>query len=252
MTTLGPNFGTVVIVGGTAEALLLARRLGDAAHLVFLHPPREGAGAAGPGQAQVETDLAGACYRLGAGYLVDASHPCDRQTGLRVVDTAHHLGLPVLRLERRGWRPGRGDRWIRVQRPEQLRQVIPRGARVLVTTGRDGLAGLAQLHDVGLWVRQITPGGARARIGRPLTGPAPFTVAQEMRVMRRLGLTWLVLRDAGGPGGWPKLEAARRLGLKVALLQRPERGLVPTMTRVKDAEERIRAWLVTAPTSDAS
>ena len=240
----------IVIVGGTTEARRLAQRLGDMAQLVFLTPPRDGAGAAGTGP--VVADLARACRAVGAGFLVDGTHPCDGDGGRSVLATGRALDLPVLRLERPGWRPGRGDRWVMLRRPEQLPLVIPRGARVLVTTGRDGLDGVMQLKDVALWVRQVSPGGARARVGRRLTGPAPFTVAQELRVMRRLGVTWLVLRNAGGPGGWPKLAAARRLGLQVALLQRPDRGLVPTVTRVKEAEERIRAWLRTAPTSGAS
>lgn len=235
----------VMIVGGTSEAQALAGRLGTLAQIVYLVRPRLGFDAAGAGS--VVTDLTAQCRARGARFLVDGTHPCDRDGGLRVVATARQLQLPVMRLERPGWQAGRGDRWHWVRDPRSLRFVIPRGARVLATTGRDGLVGLAQLQDVALWVRQVSDGGARARIGRRLTGPAPFTVAQEMRMMRQLALTWLVLRDAGGSGGWPKLAAARRLGVRVAVIRRPARGCVPTVRDVAQAEERIHRWLALHP-----
>jgi precorrin-6A/cobalt-precorrin-6A reductase len=59
------------------------------------------------------------------------------------------------------------------------------------------------------------PGGAWT-VGRP-----PFRVEDETRLFARLGIEFLVVRNAGGPASRPKLDAARALALPVLMIRRP-------------------------------
>lgn len=82
-------------------------------------------------------------------------------------------------------------------------------------------------------------GGGHAALplwrGRYLHGHGPFAEADEIRVMRKERIDWLLVHNAGGSGGWPKLAAARRLGLPVAMLDRPRRPDGPRVTTVEEA-----------------
>lgn len=119
-------------------------------------------------------------------------------------------------------------------------RVIPPGARVFVTTGRADLPALRTLRAT-LLVRVLDadPGPFPLPRGRFVSGTGPFTQIQEQRLLRRLRIDWLLLRDAGGPGGWPKLAAARALGLPVALIRRP----APPPGRLVTSIEEVLTWL---------
>ncbi|HSG57060.1 MAG TPA: precorrin-6A/cobalt-precorrin-6A reductase, partial [Paracoccaceae bacterium] len=111
-----------------------------------------------------------------------------------------------------------------------------------VTTGREDLSALHSLPArVFLRVMQPDPGPCPLRHGRFVSGKGPFTVAQEQRLLRDLRIDWLIVRNAGGPGGWPKLAAARALRLPVALIRRP----APPPGLVVETIAEVMTWIAT-------
>ncbi|TNF18933.1 MAG: cobalt-precorrin-6A reductase, partial [Rhodobacteraceae bacterium] len=154
-------------------------------------------------------------------------------------------GLPILRLERPPWRPTRRDRWVALRDERAARAHVVPGERVFLATGRATLMRFACLNGVYVIARQISDHHAPFPLprGRFLRGQAPFSVAGEQALLRRLRIDWLILRNAGGPGGWPKLAAARRLGLRVGMIDRPVLPPVPVVRDVAAALARIDAWL---------
>lgn len=235
--TAGMSDGGILIVGGSAEARALAWLLPQARVLL---PGAERVAATWPGIVDHGPVSAEWLRHAGLRAVIEAAHPCDAQTAWEVAAAARALGVPHLQLVRAPWRPGRGDRWVLLRCAQDNGRVIPPGARVFATTGRDGLSALRGIRGVVL-ARVI--GGAEAPFPLPrgwfIAGEGPFSVAQEMRLLRRLRIDWLVLRNAGGSGGWPKIEAARRLGLRVAMIARPPR---PEGPQVRDVKEAVR-WL---------
>lgn len=232
----------MVIIGGAAEGFALARALPDApVHL----PTRERvtrdwpvAPSTGPVTPDLLTRLG---LEPGAGLVVEAAHPCDSDSAFAVARACAALGIAHLQLVRPGWRASRLDRWVMLDRARDAARVIPRGSRVLVTTGRAVLPDLRAL-DAYVLARRIGSGGRfPLRRGRFVPGMGPFSVAQEIALLRKERIDWLLVHDAGGPGGWPKLAAARCLGLPVALLRRPAR---PAGPRVETVAEAL-AWLNT-------
>ncbi|MCR8549748.1 precorrin-6A/cobalt-precorrin-6A reductase [Salipiger sp. P9] len=230
-----------LIVGGSAEARALAARLPGCA-VRLTEPDRTRRGWPVPvSLGPLSEDWLAA---QGVAAVIEAAHPCDTATAFATQRACAALGLPRLQLVRRGWRAGRGDRWVHLRHAAEAAQVIPRGATVLTAIGRERLGGLRNL-DARVYARTLSrvTGGFPLRRGRFLPAEGPFTVAQEARLLRRLEIDWLIVHDAGGPGGWPKLAAARALGLPVALLARPRRPGGPRVTTVNEALDWAGQWL---------
>lgn len=220
----------VLILGGTAEARELAAAL-----------------AARPG-VHVTTSLAGRVNRPGAlagdvrvgGFggvrgltdwlreqrvdvLVDATHPFAAGITANAVQAAAASGVPAVVLRRPGWRPGPGDRWHTVPSLAAAADLLPRlGSRVLLTTGRLGLAAFAHLADLLFVVRSVEPPEPPMPPHTELLlARGPFTVADETALLREHLIDVLVTKDSGGAATAAKLTAARQLALPVVVVGRP-------------------------------
>jgi len=230
----------VTILGGSAEARVLADHLGDRARLWLPAKDRlSGQGASGPAGLSEAMQTAQA--------LVVAPHPCDVDTLALGARLAAQADLPCVTLTRPQWRPTRRDRWIILRSVRDAASALPAGSRVLVTLGRQALPDLRALRHAHLFVRQLTRHSEPfpMRYGTFLHDIAPFTVAQEIRQMRRFRIDAVLTRNAGGPGGWPKIAAARALGLPVYMVARPRIMSGPVVASVEAALNWIgeRVWL---------
>lgn len=232
--------GQVVILGGSAEARHLAERLGATAQLWLPDRDRitgQGASASAALVAQVQS----------ADALVLAPHPCDVESLRLGARLGAQAGVPVLRLARPAWRPTARDHWVHLPSARDAAALIPKGARVLVTLGRPALHELQALRHAVLFVRQLTKHDDPfpLRHGRYLHGIAPFTVTQEIALMRRFRIDAVLTRNAGGPGGWPKIAAARALGLPVYMVGRPRIATGPEVNSVEAAMDWLetKLWL---------
>ncbi|MFG3120848.1 cobalt-precorrin-6A reductase [Streptomyces sp. NPDC048201] len=219
----------VLILGGTTEARLLATAL-----------------ASRPGL-RVTTSLAGRVRRPGAidgevrvgGFggaagladwlrahrvtaLVDATHPFAERITANAAQAARSAGVPHAVLRRPGW--DLDDDWYPVASLAEAANAVPRlGRRVLLSTGRLGLAAFAGLTDTQFVVRSVEP-------PEPPLPPhcevvlakGPFSLADELDLLRRHRIDVLVTKDSGGAATAPKLAAARSLSLPVVVVRRPE------------------------------
>ncbi len=174
--------------------------------------------------------------------VLDATHPFAGRISRRTADVCRHRDLPCLQVLRPPWRPGPGDRWIFIDNESEAAGHIPEGATVFLATGRQTLLRFANLAGRYLICRRID--AARQPFpfenGEYLVGRGPFTVAEEIALLRARGVEWLVVKNSGGAGGWPKLEAARALGLPVVMINRPPPP--PAVTRVETPQAAL-AWV---------
>ncbi|WP_432133495.1 cobalt-precorrin-6A reductase [Streptomyces sp. bgisy154] len=236
----------VLVLGGTAEARELAAAL-----------------AARPG-VRVTSSLAGRVSRPGAlagdvrvggfggadglaGWLrehdvaatVDATHPFAAGITANAARAADATGVPLVVLRRPGWSAGPGDRWHEVPSLDAAARLLPSvGSRVFLTTGRLGLAAFAGLTDLHFVVRSVEPPEPpMPPDAELLLARGPFTVADEIALLREHRLDVLVTKDSGGAATEAKLTAARRLGLPVLLVRRPP--LPPGVTPVPDVASAL-------------
>ena len=219
----------LLVLGGSREGRELAARLvADGLSVTYALAGRTPRPALPPGARTHRGGFGGAAglarwlaqARIAA--LVDATHPFAVRMQANAARACAMAGVPRLRLSRPPWRPGRGDRWIEVPDAAAAAHLLPRGARLLAALGGHGLRGLVHRPDLWLHARLLTPPAFAVPPRWRLLPAAPRTaVAAEMALLRAVAARWLIVRNAGGAAGRPRLLAARRLGLPVIMLARP-------------------------------
>lgn len=239
----------ILLLGGTAEARDLARRLVDAGAPVLTSlagATRDAARVAGRvrvGGFGGEEGFRQVLAAEGITRIVDATHPFAHRISARTARIARAMGLPYLQLLRPPWEAGPGDIWHEIATEEEAARLIPPGATVFLATGRQTLDRFKGLEGRRVICRQIDPPdrpfpfeGGEYLIGRP-----PFPVEREEALFRELGVDWLVVKNAGGAASRPKLDAARQLGLPVAMIARPPQPKgVPRVETVDEAFDWAR------------
>ena len=158
--------------------------------------------------------------------VIDATHPFAEGITSRASRICDELGLHYLQFLRPAWIPSENDRWEFLNDETDAALHIPAGQTVFLSTGRHRLEQFSGLADNKLYcrVREYVREPFPYPNGRYLLQPGPFSVADEVALFRALGVTWVVARNSGGQGSWPKIEAARELGLPVAMIRRPKQS----------------------------
>jgi precorrin-6A/cobalt-precorrin-6A reductase len=67
----------------------------------------------------------------------------------------------------------------------------------------------------------------------------PFTLADELALMREERIEMLVTKNSGGSATVAKIEAARTLGVSVVMVQRPKPPEAETLTDL----DAVMAWI---------
>ncbi len=244
-----PAHPGLLLLGGTTEASLLARALAerrDLAPLLSLagrtaHPvasliPQRTGGFGG-----IE-GLVAFLRRETIGIVVDATHPFAPRISTHAAAACGRLGLPLATFTRPGWSPCPGDQWTFVESLEAAAQALgPEPRRVLLTTGRLGLAAFKAAPQHRYLIRTIDPPDPADAPPdhRFVLGRGPFATADEAALMRQHRIDVLVSKNSGGDAGLGKLEAARALGLRVVMVERPADPQAGAFTRLPD----VLAWI---------
>ncbi len=241
---------TVLILGGTFEARLLAERLhGDGVDVLTSLAGRTRMPRLPPGRVRIggfggAEGFARLLAVEGVAFVLDATHPF----AIRMTTTAHAVcrahGLPYLRLDRPPWRPVAGDRWVEVADLDEALARIPALARrPFVNIGRAEIPRLGAVPACRFLLRTVEPPAAVPDNVDVLFGRPPYSVARDLEVLQRFGVDGLLVRNAGGPGAYPKIEAARRLGLPVVMIRRPHITVAPRVADVEAAYSAVRDFL---------
>ena len=238
----------VLILGGTADASALAGLLaGDPR----FEPILSFAGrTAAPKPQPIATRVGGFGGADGlARYVkeqaieavIDATHPYAPRISVNAVVACNRAGVPLASLVRPAWKPEAGDKWERV--PTAVAAALALGTaprRVFLALGRQELhafAAFAQHHYVARLIDP--PQGLQPHNLILLQQRGPFDFDAELRLLKERKIDVIVSRNSGGSATYPKIEAARVLGLPVIMIGRPAK---PTGHIVRSAEEAV-AWL---------
>jgi precorrin-6A/cobalt-precorrin-6A reductase len=236
----------VLILGGTGEARRLASALVDeGADVVSSLAGRVADPLLPPGEVRVGGfgGAAGLVAWLRAHpvqSLVDATHPFAATMTASAAAAAAETGVPLLRLQRPGWSAQAGDDWRWVDSLAEAAVAVAGFGSVFLTTGRQGLDAFARLTGRCV-VRSVDPPSPplpeRTTV---LLARGPFTVPDELALMREHGIDVVVTKDSGGSMTAAKLTAARELGLPVVLVRRP--AVPPGVPTVATVEQAL-AWV---------
>ncbi len=233
----------ILVLGGTAEARELAGAL-DAAGVPVtsslagrVSRPRLPAGEVRIGGFGGPDALARWLTEYGVVAVLDATHPFAERISASAATACAHAGVPLLRLQRPGWSERAGDRWHWVDDLDAAAAAIPPlGERVLLTTGRQGLAAFAGVHDAWFLVRCVEqPDPPLPAQHQLLLDRGPYTLDGELALINEHRIDLVVTKDSGGVHTESKLDAARERGLPVIVVRRPPRPNVASVATVADA-----------------
>jgi precorrin-6A/cobalt-precorrin-6A reductase len=234
---------SLLLLGGTAEARELAAALGarNVRTITSLagrvKNPRLPAGAVRIGGFGGPDALAAWIEEHGITAVIDATHPFAERISASAAQAATAAGVDLLRLERPGWTERPGDRWHRVDDLGQAAALLPElGKRVLLTTGRQGLAAFAGTSDAWFLIRCVDPPDPPLPPhSEVVLDRGPYTLAGELRLIDGHAIDVVATKDSGGAHTVAKLDAARERGLPVVLVRRPARPEAPTVATVDEA-----------------
>lgn len=238
----------MLILGGTTEAMALARLLAER------------------GRSDAVLSLAGRTlrpavppirHRVGgfggvdglAAYLadnrvtavVDATHPFAGRISANAAQACRRAGVPLLALARPAWTPVEGDRWTEVaDSPAAAAALGDAARRVFLTVGRLELPAFLAAPQHFYLVRSVDPPDTLPPSCRLILARGPFAEGDERALIEAEAIDVVVTKNSGGAATYGKIAAARTLGLPVILLARPPAP--PEVKRVETAEAAL-AWL---------
>ncbi len=174
--------------------------------------------------------------------VIDATHPFANNIANRAALTSSELGIDHIRFIRPAWVPTDRDTWTFLNHEAEAANHIPTDKTVFIGTGRRNLCELNNLKGRRVYCRvQDWPVGPFPFNGGDFLFEAgPYSIDAERRLFERLDVDWLIVRNSGGSGSWPKLEAARDLGLRVAMIRRPPQPEGARITSVAEALSWVR------------
>jgi len=239
----------LLILGGTTEASSLVRRIAGRADiepvLSFAGRTQSPVAPAIPfrvggfgGVAGLEAYLAE--HRIEA--VIDATHPFAAQMSRHAAAACGRLGVPLAVYTRPAWRRQGGDRWTSVaDMAEAARALGGQPRRVFLTIGGLQLAAFSDAPQHHYIVRTIDPPEA-VRLPpshRLILARGPFTVDDEIGLLRDEKVDALVTKNSGGSATEAKLAAARALRVEVIIVERPAAGAVAVL----DTLDGVLAWI---------
>lgn len=239
----------ILILGGTAEARQLAAALHERGLAVTsslagrVARPRLPVGEVRIGGFGGPEALARWLTERAAAAVIDATHPFAERISISAVAACAAANVPMLRLERPGWSERAGDRWTWVDDLEGAAAAVDDlGARVFLTTGRQGLSAFCAVSHAWFLIRCIDPPQPPLPSEHELIlDRGPYTVAGELALIDRHRIEVIVTKDSGGELTVAKLDAARERALPVIVVRRPVRPGAGTVLDVAGVADAV-AW----------
>jgi precorrin-6A/cobalt-precorrin-6A reductase len=237
----------ILLLGGTTEAAALAATLAtQRISAVFSYAGRT----ANPVPQPIPQRVGGfggadglATYLTSENitHIIDATHPFAAQISRNAVTASHATGTPLLAYVRPPWQPQPADRWTQAIDINAVIAALPAApTNIFLAIGKQHLAPFIAKPQHHYLLRLVdAPGDLPLPNATAIIGRGPFTHQNDTELLRHHAITHIVAKNAGGQGAVAKITAARALGLRVILIDRPE--LPPRQTAQTIPE--VMAWL---------
>jgi precorrin-6A/cobalt-precorrin-6A reductase len=235
----------VLLLGGTAEARALAKRLHPQVDIISSLAGRvpDPALPVGPVRIGGFGGVDGLRQWLRDEHVravVDATHPFAATITAHADQACKELGMPHLVLARPAWDPGAA---IVVASDARAAETVAqeRYARVFLTTGRSGAKAFAD-SDVWFLIRAVTAPDVAdlPRHHELLLSRGPYRYENELQLLTAQRIDALVTKNSGGDMTRAKLDAAAALDIPVVMVARPP--LPAGVIKVETVDEAVE-WV---------
>jgi len=236
----------VLILGGTGEALALAKRLVALPEISVISSlaGRTRDPSLPPGEVRVGgfggvEGLIGYLKENGISLLINATHPFAAAMSEHALAAHQQSSLPLLRLLRPAWRKQPDDTWIQAPNVQGAAGICRwLGKRVLLSVGSQEVDAFANLPRAHFFVRMVDPPSAPLPLfsGEVIAAKGPFELADERRLMLEREIDLVVTKNSGGDATFAKIAAARELSVPVVMIERPEIALHPGSETVETVD----------------
>ncbi|OUL36463.1 cobalt-precorrin-6A reductase [Nostoc sp. T09] len=240
----------VLILGGTGDAVELAARVASIPRIEAIaslagrtHQPSVPSGSVRIGGFGGVAGLASYLHEMEINFLIDATHPFASQISFNAAAAAMKVGIARLMLNRPVWKKVSGDRWLEVDNIAAAAAALSNQAqRVFLTVGRQELNTFAHLKGIWFLMRVIDPPNPDVLLppGLVLCDRGPFALDNEREILIHHKIDTIVSKNSGGDATYAKIIAARELGVKVVMVNRPA---TPPGEQVSNVEDAV-AWLL--------
>jgi precorrin-6A/cobalt-precorrin-6A reductase len=149
---------------------------------------------------------------------------------------------PLVVFTRLPWTSEASDRWIEVATMDDaVGALVTQRRTVFLTQGRLQLAAFARAPQHRYIVRTIDrPAEINALSDcKLILARGPFSLADELALMRREQIETLVTKNSGGGATYAKIEAARALKIEVVIVRQPPAPKAKTLYDL----DAVLAWI---------
>lgn len=158
-------------------------------------------------------------------HVIDATHPFAAQMSRNAVAACAKTGVALITLTRPKWAAIKGDRWRNV--PDMAGAVTALDiapCRVMLAIGKLNLTDFAVHPQHHYLLRLIEDPIAPLPFPdcHAIIAQGPFEYASDLALLRHHRIDLLVSKNAGGHAARAKIDAARQLGIKVIMIDRPQ------------------------------
>lgn len=174
--------------------------------------------------------------------LIDATHPFANQISENAAAATQEVGIPRLMVIRPPWEKLEDDDWLEVEDNLAAATALAnRAKRVFLTIGSQEIGTFAHLQEIWFLMRMIDPPNTDVIVppGLILCDRGPFNLENEQEILLKYNIDTIVSKNSGGNATYPKIIAARKLGIKVLMVNRPP---LPPGEQVSDVESACK-WL---------
>ena len=169
--------------------------------------------------------LASYCQSNDIDLIMDATHPFAARMTEQAFDVGQVLNLPVLHFVRPAWRPEHQDDWVSVADFEAALAQLDARQSIFLSVGQlpqDVLKAIEAKADKQFLLRTaVQPKDALPPNVRWKKAIGPFALEDEFALLKCYDIDTLLTKNSGGESTYPKLVAAKQLGIKVVMFERP-------------------------------
>lgn len=222
----------ILILGGTGEALDLAKRLVNLPEVSVITSlaGRTREPTLPPGEVRIGgfggvEGLHAYLQENAIALLINATHPFAAAISENALAAHRQSGVPLLRLLRPAWRKEPEDTWIAAPSVQGAAAICRwLGKRVLLSVGSQEVAAFADLPRAHFLVRMVDPPEAPLPLvsSEVIVAKGPFALDDERRLFLEKQIDLVVTKNSGGGATYAKVAAARELAIPVVMIERPE------------------------------